>query len=116
LANALKTYAGVTTDPTFNEYGAYLGINALVQGLKAAGKNPTQAKFINTILGIHNYAAAGLWGGRTISFALQGRGEFSGADNCVWLTQYVGTKFHLVPGLDPVCGTTLKGRSVSSDS
>jgi hypothetical protein len=86
----------------------YLSIDALVQGLQAAGKNPTQAHFIDAMLGITNYSAAGLAGGHTMSFALQGRGSVSGYDNCAWMTQYSGTTFQLVPGMDPICGTTLK--------
>ena len=108
LMNALKTYAGWTgPDPTEHQYFGYLSIDGLVQGLKAAGPNPTQAQFINTMLGITSYSADGLAGGHTMSFALQGRGTVSGYDNCTWMTQYSGTTFHLVPGMTPICGTTL---------
>ncbi len=68
------------------------------------------------MLGITNYAGAGLWGGRTIAFALQGRGYVGGADNCTWIVQYSGTTFHLVRGMTPICGTTLQGQKVSSGS
>lgn len=108
LMNALKTYAGWTgPDPTEHDYFGYLSIDALVQGLQAAGPNPTQAHFIDTMLGIHNYSAQGLAGRHTMSFALQGRGSVSGYDNCSWMTRYSGSTFHLVPGMDPICGTTL---------
>lgn len=113
MASALKTYAGWTGDPTISEYMAYLSIDALVKGLQAGGSNPTQASFINTMLGITNYNAAGLWGGRTSSFALAGRGSVSGADNCDWITQYSGSTFHLVPHLDPICGQNVPGKTVS---
>ena len=68
--NDLKTYAGVTTAPTFAEYQGYVSIDAFVQGLKAAGSNPTQASLINAMLGMTNYDGAGLWGTHTLSFAL----------------------------------------------
>ncbi len=112
MAAALKTYAGWTGDPTLSEYMGYLSIDGLVKGLQAAGPNPTAASFINTMLGITSYSAAGLWGGHTSSFALSGRGSVSGADNCVWITQYTGTTFHLVPNMNPICGQNVPGKSV----
>ncbi len=113
LQNALKTYAGVTTEPTQGEYSGYTSIDALVQGLKAAGVNATQAQFINAMLGIRTYNAAGLYGTHSIGFAMDQRGLAAGADNCTWLTQFVGSDFHLVPGQDPICGTVIPGKTVS---
>lgn len=109
LQNALKTYAGVTGDPTFDEYIGYLTVDAFVQGIKRAGSNPTQAQLIDATLGITNYTGQGLWGGRSIGFDMAFRGKYEGADNCVWFTQYKGTTFHLVPGATPLCGTTIPG-------
>ncbi|MDA8044367.1 MAG: ABC transporter substrate-binding protein [Actinomycetota bacterium] len=113
LVDALKTYAGVTTEPTLNEYSGYLSIDALVQGLKAAGANATPAQFINTMLGITDYSAQGLFGGKTISFALQGRGSIFGAGDCTYVVQYQGTTFHLVQGMEPICGTTVPDMTVT---
>jgi branched-chain amino acid transport system substrate-binding protein len=36
----------------------------------------------------------------------------SGADNCIWNTQYKGTTFNLIPGQDPICGETVPGKTV----
>ncbi len=113
LQTNLKKYAGVTTDPTLNEYAGYLSIDALVQGLKAAGKNPTQAKFITTMQGIHNYNAQGLWGGRSISFALQGRGSDTSQTDCDYTVQYKGSTFHLQSGMEPTCGKIVSGASIA---
>lgn len=112
LVNALAQYANVTTEPTLSEYLGYTAIDGLVVGLKAAGANPTHASLINAMLGITNYAAAGLWGGKTVSMAMASRGQTAGAGNCTWIAQYSGTSFHLVPGLDPVCGKAVPGKSV----
>ena len=101
---ALKKYAGVTTDPTYAEYLGYVSVDAFVDGLKAAGANPTQASFIKTMLGITHYTAAGLAGGHTVSFGMAGRGEVEGADNCAWITRYSGSTFHLITGAEPLCG------------
>jgi branched-chain amino acid transport system substrate-binding protein len=113
LASVMKTYAGFTGDPTFGEYQGYLALAAFVQGLQAAGPHPTQASFINAMLGINNFNGEGLYGSHDLSFALSARGLYSGVDNCAWVTQYLGTTFHLVPGMEPICGQTVAGQKVS---
>lgn len=102
----LQLGAGTQT-PTLSNYLGYLSIDALVEGLQKSGANPTQAQFINTMLGITNYAARGLFAGHTLSFALASRGTVAGADNCLFVSQYSGTTFHPITGLIPVCGETL---------
>jgi branched-chain amino acid transport system substrate-binding protein len=113
---AMQQYAGVTGDPSLSEYVAYVAVDGFVTGLKAAGAHPTQASFINTMLGIRQYNAAGLYGSHSIGFGMDQRGQAAGADNCIWVTQYSGTTFHLVSGADPVCGTIIPGAKVSSSS
>jgi branched-chain amino acid transport system substrate-binding protein len=113
LVNALKNYAGVTTEPTFAEYIGYASVDALVQGLKGAGKNPTQASLINAMLGITDYTAAGLYGSHSIGWAMNQRGQYEGADNCIYFLQYEGTTFHIVPGDAPLCGQNLPGETVA---
>lgn len=110
LQNALKTYAGVTSDPTDAEYIAYASIDALVKGLQLAGKHPTQSSFITALDGVGNYNAAGLYGSHSISFRPADRGKVAGADNCDWITVFQGSTFHLVPGMDPICGQTITGK------
>jgi hypothetical protein len=45
----------VSTAPTFAEYQGYVAMDAFVQGLKAAGANPTQASLVNALLGMTAY-------------------------------------------------------------
>lgn len=116
LQSDLKTYSHVTDEPTEAEYVGYIAVDALVSGLKAAGSSPTQASLINALLGITNYDGAGLFDGHSISFAMAQRGQVSGADNCIWVTEYSGSSFHLVPGMDPICGQTVPGKTVSASS
>jgi ABC-type branched-subunit amino acid transport system substrate-binding protein len=116
LQNALKTYAGVTGDPTFAEYLSYLSVDALVQGLKAAGSKPTQGSVINALLAMHNYTGTGLYGPHSVAFDLASRGKTAGADGCEWITQYQGSAFHLVSGMDPICGSSIPGLKVSASS
>jgi branched-chain amino acid transport system substrate-binding protein len=104
--------AGVTTAPAEAQYYGYMVVDAFVQGLKVTGSNPSQASFINAMLGITNFNGVGLYGSHSVSFALDTRGQVSGADNCIWNTQYLGTTFHLVPNQTPICGETVPGKRV----
>jgi branched-chain amino acid transport system substrate-binding protein len=116
LQNAMEKYAGVTGDPTLSEYTAYVAVDGFLAGLKAAGRNPTQASFINAMASIRHYDGAGLYGSHSIGFAMDQRGQGAGADNCVWVTKYSGLTFQLVSGADPVCGTIIPGKRVSTSS
>jgi branched-chain amino acid transport system substrate-binding protein len=113
---ALGTYAGVTAEPTFAEYIGYTSVLALVDGLKAAGSKPTQASLTNALLGMGTFNGGGLYGSHSVGFALDLRGNQSGPDNCWWITRYQGSTFHLVPGMDPLCGAVLPGLKVSASS
>jgi branched-chain amino acid transport system substrate-binding protein len=113
LSYAMKTYAGVKGDPTFAEYQGYLSVEALLDGLKAAGSNPTQASFVNALLKMGTFNGGGLYGpGHSVGFAMDLRGKVSGADNCLYILKFSGTTFHLVPGMDPICGKTIAGETV----
>ena len=114
LQNAMRKYAGVTDDPTFTETWGYESVLGVVAGLKAAGAHPTQQSFINAMLGIRSFNPGGLYGDQSIGFAMDQRGHAAGVNNCFWITKYVGTAFQLVPGMDPLCGSILPGRSVSA--
>jgi branched-chain amino acid transport system substrate-binding protein len=114
---ALKKYGGLKGDePDQNQYLGYLAVAAFVDGLKAAGHQPTQASFINAMLGIRSFNGDGLYGSHSIGFAMDQRGIASGPDNCEWVVRFSGTSFHRVPGADPLCGTTLAGKTVSLPS
>jgi hypothetical protein len=110
--NALKAYANWNQEPTLSEYMGYASVAAFVDGLQKAGSNPTRASFIKTMLGIPNFDADGLWDGHTVSFALANRGYIADADNCAFVVKYQGTTFHLVAGMDPICGTTVLGKGI----
>jgi branched-chain amino acid transport system substrate-binding protein len=107
-----KKYGGITGDPTFGEYQGYLAIAALVQGLKAAGSNPTQASLINAMNGITDFNGLGLYGSHAVDFSMANRGKVEGADNCDYITMYSGSSFRLVNGMEPICGITVPGQKV----
>jgi branched-chain amino acid transport system substrate-binding protein len=114
MQSAFRTYAGVTGDPTFAEYWGYESIDGVVAGLKAAGGHPSQQQFMNAMLSIRSYNPAGLYGNQSVGFAMDQRGQAAGVNNCFWITQYVGDSFHLVPGMDPICGYIIPGKAVSA--
>jgi branched-chain amino acid transport system substrate-binding protein len=114
--SALSTYAGVTTEPTFAEYIGYTSVLALEDGLKAAGSKPTQSSLVDALLGMKTFDGGGLYGGHSVGFSLDRRGNESGPDNCWFITRYEGSTFQLVPGMDPLCGGVLPGMKVSASS
>jgi ABC-type branched-subunit amino acid transport system substrate-binding protein len=107
IAKYMNSAAHVSTPPTLNEYMAYLSIDALVEGLKKAGANPTQASFIQAMEGITNYTGEGLLAS-PISFAPSGRGDSA---PCTYVVQWNGSGFQTSLGGKPYCGT-LTGQKV----
>ncbi len=86
---------------------------AITDGLEAARGNPAEASFINATVGIRSLNGAGLDGTNSFGFAVDQRGKVPSADNCVWLSQYRGSAFDLVPGMDPICGRPCRARGFS---
>ncbi len=116
LVNALMTYAGIPSNRIDEAaYEGYISVDSFVAGLKKAGNSrPTQAQFIDAMLSIRSYNAAGLYGSHTIGFAMDQRGHgTAGADNCGWMVRWDGSSFTLVNGMQPLCGTIVAGKSVS---
>ncbi len=101
--------AGIKGLPTQSEYNAYVSVGMLMQALKAAGNNPTQAAIITQLAKIHTWNALGLFGNHPID--LTNRTNYSGG--CFWVGKLVGKNFELVPGAEPLCGKTIPGETVS---
>src|SRR5262249_14492010 len=116
LQHYLQAPPGVTTAPTVAADQRYVSIDAVVQGLTSAGSNRAHASFSNAMLGMSKYPGAVLWGSHTLSFAMDSRGKASGIDNCYWIAQFGGTTFHLVSGMEPLCGALIPGKTVSLSS
>jgi ABC-type branched-subunit amino acid transport system substrate-binding protein len=105
---------GVTTDPTYAEYGAYTSIGMLVQALNSTGPNPSHAALISALSNISKWDALGLFDNHPINPS--DRNGPTGANNCVFVTKLVGSSFQLVPNADPLCGTVIPGKTVSASS
>lgn len=112
LENALKS-VGVKGEPTYAEYNGYASVLLLVQGLKAAGSNPTQASLITALSGIHSFNPGGLYGSHDVDINDRVN-EVGGPDNCEWIVKLVGQGFQLVSGAEPICGTVVPGKTVSA--
>jgi branched-chain amino acid transport system substrate-binding protein len=100
---------GVTGSPTFAEQEGYIAASALVAGLKAAGKNPTQASFMKSLRGITDFDADGLLAPAKVNFSdYSPFGTASGPGGCLFVVQLKGSAFKNTPG-SPICGTTVPG-------
>lgn len=107
---ALKAI-GVSSDPTYAEYGGYASVALLVAGLKAAGADHSYAGLIKGLSSVTGFNAWGLLGSH--SYGMSDRAATAtGVDDCTYVTKLAGSKFELVKGADPVCGTTIAGKSV----
>lgn len=104
---ALKA-TGVTGEPTYAEYGGYTSVALLVQALEKTGANPSHAALISALSGITSFNAWGLLGSHNLSMANRAASSI-GVDGCGYYTKLVGSKFQLVPGADPLCGTEIPG-------
>jgi branched-chain amino acid transport system substrate-binding protein len=104
--------AGVTSEPTYAEYNGYLSAGLLVRALKAAGSDPSTSSITTALTAIHDYDGLGLWGGRK-SDPNDRTNTIAGVDNCLWFVKLVGTSFEVVKGAAPLCGTEVKGLTVS---
>ena len=112
--DALKS-VGINHDPTYAEYAGYTSVLLLVQGLQAAGANPTQAGLIHALSGITAFTAGGLFGSHHLDMS-QRNNVVLGVDNCYWITKLSGSTFDLVPNADPICGTVIPGKTISASS
>jgi branched-chain amino acid transport system substrate-binding protein len=120
--NAMKTYAGVTGDPTLAEYIGYVTVDALVQGFESGGPEPHPTVAHQCHARNHvvqrgrpvRVLTPACTGDHTIGWAMDQRGLYEGAGNCLYITQFQGTTFHLVPSEDPLCGQTIPGVTVSA--
>jgi ABC-type branched-subunit amino acid transport system substrate-binding protein len=104
--------AGVSGAPTVAEYNGYLSVGLLVRAFKDSGGDVSHSATIKTLSNTRDWDGLGLFGGHTVDFADRS-GLAAGVDNCQWYTKLVGNSFQLVKDATPICGTLIKGVSVS---
>jgi branched-chain amino acid transport system substrate-binding protein len=91
------TAVGVTGPPTFAEQEAYLAMSAFTAGLKAAGANPSRAKFMSSLRAVTDFDADGLLAPQKISFT-----NYDPSTVCYYYVQLEGKTFKSVPN-SPFC-------------
>jgi ABC-type branched-subunit amino acid transport system substrate-binding protein len=77
---------------------------AVVQGLQAAGKNPTRVSYLAALRSVHNFSAGGMLGTSVNlgDMSLSSPADYAGPPYCVWFTQFNGTQY--VAQAKPFCG------------
>lgn len=115
FAGDLKS-AGITTNQaTYAQYAGYMSVGLVVRALKDAGAKPTNASIISALSQVSDWDGVGMFGAHTID--VNDRTSYvAGPDNCSWAMKLAGTNYTLVPGADPICGTVIPGKTVSSSS
>ena len=109
---ALAKYAGVNAEPYYNDIQGWVLADLFIKGLEAAGSNPTASSFISGLRKVNDYVAGGLYA-KPINFSQFGNlGIGVGPGNCVYISKLEGKTFQVIPGANPVCGTST-GQTVS---
>lgn len=106
---------GIKEDPTYGEYVGYASVAMLVQALQSTGASPTSASLLTALKGIKSFNAWGLLGSKNTFEPSDKAAQVIGTP-CVYYTRLEGTKFNLVSGADPICGTLIPGVTVSAAS
>jgi branched-chain amino acid transport system substrate-binding protein len=101
---------GTDGEPNFEAYEAYASVLMFVRGLQAAGAHPSQASYITALNGVHDFTADGLLGSHQLDVSARARAGNAGVDDCEWYLKLVGSSYQLVPGAEPLCGTTVPGK------
>lgn len=91
IKDALAKYEHQTGQPDQNELSAWASADAIIQGLKLAGPNPTRATFLDKLHGLTNYAGGGTsLSPVNIASAFGTGAQDAGASpgDCIAFTQY----------------------------
>jgi branched-chain amino acid transport system substrate-binding protein len=103
---ALAKYAGVKGEPYYNDIQGWVLADLYIRGLETAGSNPTASSFISGLRKVSDYVAGGLYA-KSIDFSQFGNlGAGVGPGNCVYISKLEGKTFQVIPGANPVCGTS----------
>jgi branched-chain amino acid transport system substrate-binding protein len=104
---ALKKYAGVNGDPSFDASNGWFIGDLFATGVKLAGSHPTPASFISGLRKDSDFNPYGLLP-KGIDYTDYGTGTATLAPgNCMWVTRLSGTTFYPVSKAGPVCGSNI---------
>lgn len=115
MAADLKAVGINVNQATYGQYAGYLSVGLLVRALDGAGASPSNASIIASLNKVTDWNGLGLYGDQKVNINDR-TGFVAGPNNCVWTMKLVGTDFETVKGADPICGTVIPGKTVSSSS
>ena len=104
---AFQKYENFTGIPNLNWSYGWLTADLFIQGLKAAGQNPTRGLFISGLHNVKNWDGEGLLPA-PVDLSLSGFGKFP-SQSCEWFVKLQGSAFVVQNGNKPVCGNILPG-------
>lgn len=105
ITGALAKYENQTSGTDENELYGWATADALIQGLKLAGPNPTRASFLSALKGLTAYDGGGVAIQPVNIQAAIGTAAADtgpGPGNCIYVSQFKGNDYVLTP--QPVCG------------
>jgi branched-chain amino acid transport system substrate-binding protein len=98
----LKKYGGLTGVPDYGQYTGYITCDLAITALKAAGKNPTRAAFVDGFRKLGTYDQAGLaCAPINVSYATYGKAPAKG---CAYYMQVKNGKFVVMNKGKPIFG------------
>jgi len=103
MLNALHTYApNVTGIPSLGIYASYEATDIMIEGLEAAGANPTRQSFITNLRAVPSYDGHGLFADSPLIFTGFGTPAMFPQQECLDYAQLKSGKFLIVA--KHVCG------------
>jgi len=103
MLNALHTYApSLQGIPSFGVWGSYMAADVMIEGLEAAGANPTRQSFITSLRAVSNYDGHGLFAQGPLSFTGFGTVAMFSPQMCTDYVELKGGKFVTVA--KNICG------------
>jgi len=104
MVNALRKYVPqVSGIPSLGVYDSYLSADLMIEGLEAAGANPTRQSFISGLRAVSNYDGHGLYAQAPLSFTGFGTPAMLPQQTCSDYVQLKSGKFVTVT--KNLCGT-----------
>jgi ABC-type branched-subunit amino acid transport system substrate-binding protein len=98
----LKKYAGLTGVPDYGTYTGYIACDMMIEGLAAAGKNPTRQSFVDGVRGLGQYDGAGLTCA-PVDVSIENFGKIA-PTSCSWFVNIKNGKFNVLNGGKPITG------------
>ena len=104
---AFEQYEHFSGVPNLNWTYGWLSADLTIQGLQAAGANPTRTSFLNALHNLKGWTAEGLLP-TTPDFSLADFGKLSSQTACSYYVKLVGKEFVPMNTGKPICGQFVK--------